>query len=314
MSYSENLTIQLSKTHRQLTIQTLFKKEILINSHLYTNVFYQNQVDAVKYSFTKPHKRIIRIHDMFPITNPEWFTKKSIYSFKKGIDNIEKHSIIFTNSIATSESFQSIIKAKEKKLTIFVVPCPTVKRAAISCLRCTFCKNPHLILKNQSYLLSVGTIEPRKNHINLLKAWRRSKNQRDYQTLVIVGKVGWKSQRIIREIRQSEGVIHFSDCCDAGLLKLYENSKAFITASLDEGFNIPLDEASQYGLKLLISDISVHRERFSRIDGLWFQADSVESMTMALQADPKIIKVQAPKISNFEEIFLQSFRNALYVD
>jgi glycosyltransferase involved in cell wall biosynthesis len=251
---------------------------------------------------------------MFPITHPEWFTKKSVYAFKKGLSNIEQHSIIFTNSVSTSESFQRIVNTKEKKLTIFVVPCPTVKLENVSCLRCTFCKNPNLVPKDHSYLLSVGTIEPRKNYHNLLKAWSKSKHQRDYQTLVIVGKVGWKSTDIIRAIKQSENVIHISDCCDAGLMKLYENSNAFITASLDEGFDIPLDEAAQQGVKLLISDIAVHRERFNEVEGLWFQADSVESLVMALQTDPKNIKVQLPKTCNFEEIFVNSFREALDVN
>jgi glycosyltransferase involved in cell wall biosynthesis len=312
--YPKNLEIQLSKSHKQLAIRSLLNQNILIPNILKTNIFYQNQVDAVKYKFSHHHQRVIRIHDMFPVTNPEWFTKKSVYSFKKGISNIESQSIIFANSKATSESFQNIVNTKEKKYTIFVVPCSTVKNKFSACSNCGFCQNANLISVGESYLLSVGTIEPRKNYNNLLNAWRNSKDKRLYQKLVIVGKIGWKSMGVIRKIGQSEDVIHISDCCDVGLLKLYENAEAFIAASLNEGFDIPLDEASQQGLRLLISDIAVHRERFDTENGSWFQPDSIESITNALQVDPQLISVQTKEPSNFEENFLNSLRKALDVD
>ena len=311
MLYPKKIAIQLTKTHKQLAIRTLLHQSILIANNLSTNVFFQNQVDMVKYRFSHPHQRVIRIHDMFPVTNPEWFTKKAVYSFKKGIANIENHSVIFVNSISTYNSFQNIVNSKRKNLSIFVVPCATEINKSIPCANCSFCKKPNQF--RCSYLLSVGTIEPRKNHNNLLKAWSYSKNQSSYEKLVLVGKIGWKSKEIIRNIKQSEDVIHITDCCDAGLLELYRNSKAFISASLDEGYDIPLSEASQQGLKLLMSDIAVHKERFSRKNGLWFQPDSVESLAMALRVDPEIISNRRDEPSNFEKIFVDSFRKALYV-
>ena len=137
---TEDKVFQLSKSHKQLVIQSLLNQNIIITNDLNTNVFFQNQVDAVKYKFTHPHRRIIRIHDMFPVTNPEWFTNRTVYSFKKGISNIENYSIIFTNSISTYESFQNMVNSEEKNLSIYVVPCAANKNNSVPCSNCSFCK------------------------------------------------------------------------------------------------------------------------------------------------------------------------------
>jgi glycosyltransferase involved in cell wall biosynthesis len=290
---------------------SLLKQKILITNPQNTTVFFQSQVDIIKYEFTKQHQRILRIHDMFPITNPEWFTKKSIFSFKKGISNIEDYSVIFANSLSTSYSFQNIVNCAEKNLSIFVVPCSTEINKSVFCNTCLFCINPNQF--RLPYLLSVGTIEPRKNHKNLLKAWKNSKKRREYKKLVIVGREGWKSKEIIKDIKRTEDVVLITDSCDAGLVELYKHSAAFITTSLNEGYNITLDEASNQRCNLIISDIAVHRERFQEKDGIWFNPESVESITMAIIEDLQISRTPNLGKINFAENFASAFKRAFDV-
>ena len=306
---SENEVIQLSKTQKQLSALSLFNYKTKMNKDLNTNVFFQNQVDMIDYKFIKPHGRILRIHDLFPITNPEWFTKRAVFSFRKGISNIENGSKIFVNSQTTYNELQNYIDCSQKNVSVFIVPCPSEITKTALCQNCVFCKNSNQL--KQPYLLSVGTIEPRKNYNNLLEAWQNSKNFRVYEKFVIVGRVGWKSNGTMRKINETSDVIHISECCDAGLVEIYKNARTFISASLNEGYNIPLDEASQIGLKLIISDLDVHKERFNKSQNIWITPDNIECITAALQVDPETIAVQLPRDSNFQEILLKALEKAL---
>jgi hypothetical protein len=81
--------------------------------------------------------------------------------------------------------------------------------------------------------------------------------------MVIIGTPGWKSEGIQNELSQlaSQNLKWIKNCCDGALGYLYENSKCFVSASMNEGFNLPALEArTNYGLPLLLSDIQVHRE------------------------------------------------------
>ena len=301
----EKKNIGPSKTHKRLIIRSLLLRKIKLDINLNTNVFFQSQVDSVKYQFTTPHQRILRIHDMFPITNSEWFTKRTSYLFRKGVLNIESNSKIFVNSISTYEAFQSIVNCDEKNLSIFLVPCYSRRPISNFCKVCSFCLNQYQI--SQTYLLCVGTID-------LIKAWENSKNKRIYDKLIIVGRIGWNSTEIIKSIRKSKDVFHIVDCCDAGLTEIYKHAKAFITASIDEGYNIPLDEADDMGLKLIISDISVHRERFNKNGSNWFNPKIIEDIEVALCNDPKLTITQVHNRHNFNEVFINAYAKAINLD
>ena len=104
------------------------------------------------------------------------------------------------------------------------------------------------------------------------------------------------------------------DCCDAGLTEIYKHAKAFITASIDEGYNIPLDEADDMGLKLIISDISVHRERFNKNGSNWFNPKMIEDIEVALCNDPKLTITQVHNRHNFNEVFINAYAKAINLD
>ena len=64
---------------------------------------------------------------------------------------------------------------------------------------------------------------------------------------------------------------------------MYRNAFAFISASVDEGFDIPMSEAIFHELSVLASDIPVHHENFANQNNIvWFNPLEVESMTEAI--------------------------------
>ncbi|CAN5542491.1 N/A [soil metagenome] len=110
------------------------------------------------------------------------------------------------------------------------------------------------------YLLMVGTIEPRKNHLGVLRAIELIP---DAPLLVIVGNPGWAHSEILHEVRCAEvdgKVKALGFVPDTQLRSLYARASAVICASWYEGFDLPLLEAFATGASVAASDIPVHRE------------------------------------------------------
>lgn len=112
--------------------------------------------------------------------------------------------------------------------------------------------------------LTVGTIEPRKNHALLLDAFDRIWTRHPQARLCIVGRVGWLCEELIQRVERhpqyNRNLFMFHDLTDTELAYCYQHAKALIFPSHAEGFGLPVVEALQYGLPVLASDIPIHRE------------------------------------------------------
>ena len=107
----------------------------------------------------------------------------------------------------------------------------------------------------ESHWLTVGTLEPRKNHINLLAAheiyWGLSQHKRP---LVIVGGKGWLTEEIHEKIKKCEHegrILYHGYVADDDLNRLYSESYGFIYPSHYEGFGLPVLEALHRGVPVL---------------------------------------------------------------
>lgn len=112
------------------------------------------------------------------------------------------------------------------------------------------------------YVLFVGTLEPRKNVLVLLSAWRKLDR---YQApmLVLCGGYGWKTEGIRWQVEwaASEGwLIHLGYVSAEELAGLYRGALAVVLPSWYEGFGLPAVEALQAGVPLVCSDLDVLRE------------------------------------------------------
>lgn len=116
------------------------------------------------------------------------------------------------------------------------------------------------------FLLSVSTIEPRKNYPFLLNVFReyRKLDPHHYRPWVIVGKIGWESPEFIEELLQERALykdIYILDSVsDSELQHLYKRAGLFAFASKYEGFGIPMVEAIFHGLNCIVSDIPTFHE------------------------------------------------------
>ncbi len=110
-----------------------------------------------------------------------------------------------------------------------------------------------------TFILTTGTIEPRKNLPRLIRAYGRLQPaQRRACPLVLVGKLGWEYDAVLaaKEAVGHEYVRHLDYVPDNDLAMLYAACTVFCYPSLYEGFGLPVLEAMQSGAPVIISSIS----------------------------------------------------------
>ena len=115
-------------------------------------------------------------------------------------------------------------------------------------------------LKSKGYILSVGTIEPRKNILTLINAFLQLPNTlQNSFPLVIVGKRGWLNDKIFEKINaleQQQKLYFLNYVSDEDLIRLYANAKVFCYPSIYEGFGLPPLEAMASGIPVITSNNS----------------------------------------------------------
>jgi glycosyltransferase involved in cell wall biosynthesis len=142
---------------------------------------------------------------------------------------------------------------------------------------------PSPLFPGRDYLLMVGTIEPRKNHLNVLRSLGIMRNA---PLLVIAGNVGWGYRETLTEIKNAarvNRVLWLGYVADADLIKLYAGASAVVCASWYEGFDLPVIESLAAGRPLALSDIPVHREVAGPLAD-YFDPSSPESIAHAIES------------------------------
>ena len=233
-------------------------------------IFYQPQVSSLV-AGKNIGAWIIRIHDIFPITNPEWYPWKSRVLFKRNFNRAVRLGAIFLCSSEFARN--SILKLyPELKGRIAISFCEPREIKTELCQDCAGCDRLSF-LSDRKFVLAVGTIEPRKNYQGLIEVWRGFSRVHKDINLVIVGAPGWKTRRIQKRLRNSMGINIFwlPRTCDGSLNELYSRCLAYLSTSFEEGFNLPALEArALYRKPLVLSNIEVHRE-FHSGSALFFE-------------------------------------------
>jgi glycosyltransferase involved in cell wall biosynthesis len=109
------------------------------------------------------------------------------------------------------------------------------------------------------FVLFVATIEGRKNHQLMLDIWRRMVAQGDDPPhLVCVGRVGWRSERFVADLVESDyldgKVVLLQEISDAQLKWLYDHALFTVCPSLYEGWGLPVGESLAAGKVCVLSD------------------------------------------------------------
>lgn len=200
-------------------------------------------------------KRITIIHDLTPVRFPEFHPALSSQVQKMTLPHIlRKADCILANSGYTKRDIEKCYPSCIGK-THVVFP---GKESIFQPARDAAVLEKYKI--RQPFLLSVGTIEPRKNLLTLLKSYESFRRQSEQPLQwVLVGKKGWKNESFFQalEVSPFRGDIILTGYTERlELPVLYSMARIFIYPSLYEGFGLPVLEAMSCGAPVLISNSS----------------------------------------------------------
>jgi len=119
-----------------------------------------------------------------------------------------------------------------------------------------FAERYHL---SRPFILTVGVLEPRKNHLMLLEVLRALHQRGHSMELIIVGRPGWRWKNPLttakyRDLRPWVKIL--TDVPDLHLVEFYNRAEIFIYPSLYEGFGLPILEAMACGTPVIASKVS----------------------------------------------------------
>lgn len=139
----------------------------------------------------------------------------------------------------------------------------------------------------QPSFLMVSTIEPRKGHAQTLEAFEALWSEGLDINLVIVGKRGWLMNDFITKMEKhperNRRLFWLEGVSDEYLEKVYSSSACLIAASEGEGFGLPLIEAAQHHLPMIIRDLPVFREVAGE-HAFYFHGLSADELGQAIKA------------------------------
>lgn len=130
------------------------------------------------------------------------------------------------------------------------------------------------------YIMTLSTLEPRKNMVVLLEAFSEIKDKIKYD-LVLVGRKGWKMDNVINKYN-NDGRIHITGFVDDEHISvIYKNAMCFVFPSLYEGFGLPPLEALALGTPVISSDAASMPEVL-RNQAVYFRNKNREELSMLL--------------------------------
>ncbi len=103
---------------------------------------------------------------------------------------------------------------------------------------------------DRPFLLTVGALERRKNHLRVIEAYAKSGLHARGISYVFCGARGIGAEEILKKAAETPGVKALGFVTEPQLRWLYLNAAGFVLPSLLEGFGLPPIEAAQRGLVL----------------------------------------------------------------
>jgi glycosyltransferase involved in cell wall biosynthesis len=204
------------------------------------------------------YRTVVTIHDLFLLTHPE--LSESHFADVVGPKlrrTAHAVDLILTDSQFTRGQIVELLGVSEEKVVVTTLGIsPTLaENSEIAGQRDA--ASPPLPLPPSPFLLSVGTVEPRKNYERGLDVYRLLERQLDdVPPWVIVGRDGWKFESFYaarRRMGLEEQVRVLNEVDDAQLAELYRRARCVFCPSLVEGFGLSVAEAMQAGVPVVCS-------------------------------------------------------------
>lgn len=201
---------------------------------------------------------LLTVHDLSFVHYPKAFTPAlTNYLYTVVPWSIGRATHIVADSRATKEDLIKFWKVDPVRITVIYSGVGSDFRPVTAGKQIAQVREKY-DLGQTPYLLSVGTLQPRKNYQMLIRAFAPVAARYPH-SLVIAGGKGWLFDQILAEatrlgIEDRVRFVGFVD--DADLAALYSEATLFVFPSLYEGFGLPLLEAMACGVPVLSANAS----------------------------------------------------------
>ena len=212
---------------------------------------------ALGYPIATNKPYVVTVHDIGPLTHPEYFSPKGTWIMKRSLAQaVKKADGIICVSQSTANELESYVGGNiAERIRVvhegispgFVTPADDSAAKLID----------KLGIADTPFILSAGAISPRKNTLGIIKALARLADVIPHH-LVLVGGDGWSMQKVYEELGSSaiaERVHMTGYVSDEQLKGLFGAASAYLHPSLYEGFGLTLLEAMAQNCPVVTSNV-----------------------------------------------------------
>jgi len=228
---------------------------------------------------------VVSVHDVSYLEHPQYFTRFRSNQLRFTVKRtVEAAARILTPSEFSRRAILRHYKLDERKVVV-------VPNAVSSSFRPVERESAAAVVEEKfgirgPFVLTVGDLQPRKNHLGLLHAFEETLRQHPHlpHRLVFVGKETWYSKELHRAVMRSSvaGRVHFTGFVeDPDLLQFYGACDLFVFPSFYEGFGLPILEAMACGRAVACSSATAMPE-VANAAGILFDPYSVPEMARAI--------------------------------
>lgn len=201
---------------------------------------------------------ILTVHDLSFALYPETFTPALVNYLERVVPwSVRRATHILADSESTRQDLIRLYGTPETKITVLYSGVharfnTTVDEDAVAKVREKY------EIGEAPFAFTVSTLQPRKNHQLLIRAFRDVASQTNHN-LIIAGGRGWLYEKMLEEVEQQglqERVRFIGFVDDGDLPALYNAASLFVFPSLYEGFGLPVLEAMACGTPVVSSNAS----------------------------------------------------------
>ncbi|WP_237267522.1 glycosyltransferase [Sulfitobacter alexandrii] len=223
----------------------------------YFNVGHSNLTDRVLGGVKGAGGRVhVLVHDVIPLEHPDFQRAGTVATFEAKMRRVSAWSdwVIYNSEDTRSrarKALNAMGRVPPDVVAYLGTDLPTPDSSAL----------PDGLPPSGPYFVTVGTLEPRKNHAFLLDLWEEMGPS--VPPLFLCGSRGWNNDRLFARLDAlppDHPVRELPGLGDAALAALVQGASGALFPSLAEGFGFPPLEAAQLGTRVLCNDLEVLHE------------------------------------------------------